>query len=94
MKHRTTPDYHTMLSVLRRTHRCLKQQIKARRSYRLLCESNAHLMALSRRTSSIFAQMAKYEAIELPPASALDLNFAVGIPHVTKAFVYSEYLFE
>jgi hypothetical protein len=86
-------DFHTTYSNLRMTHRLLKRQLKSRRAHRLLYDSNMHLHEFSSRTSSIFRQIAKYDAIELP-SNALDTNFAIGIPHVTKAFFYRDYLFE
>ena len=71
----------------------LKRQLNSMSSYKALYDSNVHMTQLSFRTACIFYQIAKYDAVVLP-SNALDTNFAVGVPHVTKAFSYREYLFQ
>jgi hypothetical protein len=85
--------YRQVYDNLTRAYRMLKRQLKSRNRYNVLYDSNVHMTQLSFRTASIFYQVAKYDAIVLP-SNALDTNFAVGVPHVTKAFLYREYLFE
>ncbi len=85
--------YRQVYTNLMRVYRMLKRQLKSRNRYNVLYDSNVHMMQLSFRTAGLFYQVAKYDAVAIP-GNALDANFAVGIPHVTKAFFYQEYLFE
>ena len=85
--------YHKVYTNLMRAYSMLKRQLKSRSRYNVLYDSNDHMMQLSFRTAGLFYQIAKYDAVVIPN-NALDTNFAVGIPHVTKAFFYQEYLFE
>lgn len=86
-------NYRQVHDNLTRTYRMLKRQLRARSHYKVLYDSNVHMTQLSFRSSSMYNQIAKYDAIMLPN-NALDANFAVGVPHVSKAFLYREYLFE
>jgi hypothetical protein len=85
--------YHQVYTNLMRAYRMLKRQLKSRSRYNVLYESSVHMTQLSFRTAGLFYQIAKYDAVVLP-SNALDANFAIGVPHVTKAFFYQEYLFE
>ncbi len=85
--------YHKVYTNLMRAYSMLKRQLKSRSRHNVLYDSNAHMMQLSFRTAGLFYQIAKYDAVVIP-SNALDTKFAVGFPHVTKAFFYQEYLFE